>query len=141
MDIWQGVPLFEGHVIRANGPFCDVLHSRYRWGGVISLLIVEIPLMCVTVLVRAPPLPSLFASIKSYQVISWYLSTCTVYCYFARGKIKARAAEESSFRRHLVIYLANFLSPCPRCMFPQEVILRASPGALSASTCMLFLRV
>ena len=41
--------MFEGHVIRTNSPFCDVLNSG--WGGVISLLIVEIPLKCVTVLV------------------------------------------------------------------------------------------
>ena len=65
MDIWQGVPLFEGNVIRTNGPFCDVLNSG--WSGMISLLIVEISLKCVTVLVQAPPLSSLLASVKSYQ--------------------------------------------------------------------------
>ena len=31
-----------------------------------------------------------------------------------------RAAEGSSFRRHLVIYLANFLLPCPWCKCPRE---------------------
>ena len=30
------------------------------------------------------------------------------------------AAEGSSFRRHLVIYLANFLLPCPWCKCPQQ---------------------
>ena len=64
MDIWQVVLMFEGHVIRTNGPFCDVLNSG--WGVVIALLIVEIQLKCVTVLIRAPPLPSL-PSVKSYQ--------------------------------------------------------------------------
>ena len=63
--MWQGVPLFEGHVTRTNGPFCDVLNSG--WSGVISLLIAEILLKCVSVLVRAPPLSSLLASVKSYQ--------------------------------------------------------------------------
>ena len=66
MDIRQGVPLFEGHVIGINGPFCDVLNSGC--GDVISRPVdCGIPLKCVTVLVRAPPLPSLLPSVKSYQ--------------------------------------------------------------------------
>ena len=66
MDIRQGVPLFEEHVIRTNGLFCDVLNSG--WGDVISRPVdFGIPLKCVTVLVRASPLPSLLASVKSYQ--------------------------------------------------------------------------
>ena len=65
MDIWQGIPLFEGHVTRTSGPFGDVLNSGLS--GVISLLIVEILLKCVSVLVQAPPLPSLLASVESYQ--------------------------------------------------------------------------
>ena len=43
--------LFVRQVIRTKRPFCEVLN--WGWGGVISLLIVEIRLKCVTVLVRA----------------------------------------------------------------------------------------
>ena len=55
--------LFVRQVIRTKRPFCEVLN--WGWGGVISLLIVEIPWKCVTVLFRASPV-----SLASWLVLS-----------------------------------------------------------------------
>ena len=144
MDIWQGVPLFKGRVIRANGPF---FVTNSGWGGVISLLIVEILLKCVTVLVRVPPPPLprgswlVLSRIRPrYQVDTYLQSTVSSHveksrCGQLRKALSAAILSSTS---------ANVLSPWPWCMFLQEVIFwtpTPPPGALSASTCILFLRV
>ena len=112
-------PLFEGNVIRTNGPFLWWIQDGRC----------DFPVDCGNSIevhngtgpsAPSPPFQASWLLLNSLlaSIPSWYLCLQSSASSHAE-KWRCRQLRKAP-RRHLVIYLGNFLSPCPWCVFLQR---------------------